>query len=71
MGDPTKYYGYDFVKSGTYSGLAINDQETNFSPYREYIHDDRVTIITELSWFTGKIKLSNYSPGEAVRSPRG
>jgi hypothetical protein len=29
------------------------------------------TIITELSWFTGKVKLSNYRPEQAVRTPRG
>jgi len=70
MSDPTKYYRYDFVKSGNYREFTIDGREANLSPYREYNHGDRVTIITELSWFTGKVKLSNYRPEEAVRTPK-
>jgi hypothetical protein len=71
MSYPAIYCGYDFVKSGTYRGFTIDGQEANLSSYREYNHGDRVIIITELSWFTGKVKLSNYRPGQAVRTPRG
>jgi hypothetical protein len=71
MSDPTKYYGYDFVKIGTYRGFTIDGQEANLYPYREYKHGDSVTVITELSWFTGKVKLTNYRPGQALRTTRG
>jgi len=53
MSDPAKYYGHDLGKGGTYKGFTIDGQESNLSPYREYNHGDRVTILTEISWFTG------------------
>jgi len=40
MSGPTKYYGYDFVKNGTYREFTIDGQEANLSPYREYNHGD-------------------------------
>jgi len=45
MSEPTKYYGYDFLKSGTYRGFTIDGQDENISPYREYNHGDRITLI--------------------------